>query len=522
MAGIRRKNKALEKWGEELKELVSPGTTKAVFPRKSVDELCLTMSRPQASIMRSSANINLFLAGQGSGKTHTLANRAYYYISNFPKSKGFIAANTDMQLSDSTLEPCFKIWASLGLSEYNQETQLGHYVVGIIPPESWGFPKFKSYKNKLFFENGALVFLGSLENYKAHDGKEFAWCVLDETKDTREEAFKEVILGRVRQQAEHQNTIDIFTSPAKVDWLNDFFCLSDYENEIYQKVFSQDDYFEKRLDNKYVVISSTYHNIANLPPDYIPNQKKNLDQGLQDMLIYGCPFSKSGGEFYKDFNRAAHIGRPMYNENEAIHLTFDFNVNPGVTANVWQIYGGFAYQIDEILVRSPKNTTLDACKEFDRRYPSHKAGLFIYGDPSGASSDTRGEYGSNDYTLIVGALSKFNPVKKVDKKAPGIVARGNFINWLFRTGKVKIFIHEKCTITLADYTYMKEKGDGTKDKKPTKNPSTGITEEKFGHPSDANDYMLCRIFREEKDEYERGGRSRFDMITGIFKRNLSR
>ena len=102
---------------------------------------------------------------------------------------------------------------------------------------------FDSYENIISFDNGAVIYIGSLDNYKALDGIEVCWAVLDETKDTREEAVKQVITGRLRQQGMYVDAADnlcsnaftngvanksfnplyIFTSPASVPWINEWF-----------------------------------------------------------------------------------------------------------------------------------------------------------------------------------------------------------------------------------------------------------------------------------------------------------
>ena len=53
--------------------------------------------------------------------------------------------------------------------------------------------------------------------------------------------------------------------------------------------------------------------------------------------------------------------------------------------------------------------------------------------------------------------------------------------------------------------YLKEEPDGTKAKIKEKNPETGVTFEKYGHCSDANDYFMCYAFAHEFAMYQKGG-----------------
>lgn len=481
-------------------------------------------SKPQYDMLISRKAVNLFLAGQGSGKTFCAGAISAAFVSNFPHIKGLIAANTYDQLNRSTLYRIREVWKDeFGIKEYNEYTGEGCYVVGIQPPKHFNTEhhNFDRYNNIISFDNGAVIYIGSLDNYKSLDGMEIGWGILDETKDTKEEAVKEVIVGRLRQKGLYVdekgrlvevggtpfNPLYIFTSPAKVQWLNEWFQLDQYQDEITAHIYSDTTYFKKEIGNKLVTISSTYHNLKNLPSNYIDNQKANLHSGLQDMLIYGNPFSKAGGEFYKCFSRKKNVAECGYDPTLPLHITWDFNVNPYVTCCIWQIKGKKAKQIDEICLPSPRNRTEDACREFIRLYQGHNAGVFIYGDPSGKQEDTRTEKGSNDYMIIQKLLKDFKPSLRVGRLAPPVVMRGNFINTIFEKGyeDITITISPKCKNSINDYTYLKEASDGTKAKEKVKNEDTKITYEKYGHTSDANDYFICEAFASEFGRYQKGG-----------------
>lgn len=494
------------------------------MPSQTVKEVEPT--DPQDDFIFSKKAVSLFLAGQGSGKTHCDGIISAQFVSNFPKIKGLIAANTYDQLNRSTMYRIREVWRTdFNIEEYDPQTGKGCFVAGITPPKHFNTDghNYDRYNNIISFDNGAVIYIGSLDNYKSLDGMEIGWAILDETKDTREEAVKEVIVGRLRQKGlyiakdgtmttnpagnEPFNPLYISTSPAKVQWINEWFGLDQYQDEITAHIYSETDYFKKEIGNKLIVISSTYHNLKNLPSNYIENQKANLHSGLQDMLIYGNPFSKAGGEFYKCFNRKENTAEVKYNPSIPLHISWDFNVNPFVTCCVWQIQGKHATQIDEICLPSPNNKTEDTCSEFIRRYRGHNAGLFIYGDPSGKQEDTRTEKGFNDYVIIRQFLAAFRPTLRVANAAPPVKTRGDFINTVFEKGiyGLKFTIGVNCKNSINDYIYLKEASDGTKLKEKVKNNDTGVTYEKYGHPSDANDYLLCYAFAGEFALYQKGG-----------------
>jgi len=270
------------------------------------------------------------------------------------------------------------------------------------------------------------------------------------------------------------------------------------------------------------VISSAYHNQNNLPADYIDRQKSILPSNLQDMLIYGNPFAKGGGEFYKGFDRNTHTGVCRYDKDLPLHITFDFNVNPYVTLCIWQITGKQARQINEICLKSPRNNTMALCREFKKQYQGHETGLFVYGDPAGKHQDTRNQKGYNDYTIIQSELKSFKPILRIAPKAPAVVMRGNFINSILEQNlyDLQIIIHESCKNTIADYSYLKEAADGTKHKEKTQ--ENGVSFEKHGHASDANDYFLCEAFKQEFSRYLRGGSESKPVFFGLFKKNETR
>jgi len=479
-----------------------------------------TCSEPQKDIIFSSAAVNLFMAGQGSGKTHCAGIVSYSLISQYTMSVGLIAANTHSQLNRSTLNRVMQVWRDdFGVTEYNDRTGEGHFTIGRIPPGHWniGHHTFKDYNNIISFAWGAVVYVGSLENYKALDGIEIDWAILDETKDTKESAVKEVILGRLRASNMPWNPLYIFTSPAKVPWINEWFHLDEFIDEINAQIHSETTYFSKRIGPKFVVISSTYHNVKNLPASYIPNMKANLHEGLQDMLIYGNPFSKAGGEAYKQWSRQRQVGRYPYHPELAVFASFDFNVNPFMTCRLWQIHNvdGIrkAINFHEICPKNPDNSTPKTAKLLTAYLQAvgHGAGLFICGDPAGKSKDTRDERGQNDFTIIMRELERFKPVLKIGSKAPPVVMRLNWINTIHErtaTGEpyqdIEIYFDESCVNGINDYTYLKEDSDGTKKKEKITDPETKISYERFGHCSDADDYFLCTAFEKEFLEYQRG------------------
>lgn len=480
-------------------------------------------SNPQEDLIQSVKPTNLFMGGQGSGKTWVIGAITKSYIDHFPHIRGLIAANTYGQLNKSTLFRVREFWQACGMFEYKDYTGEGDYVVGKVPPKHFNTEhhNYDRYDNIISFINGHVIYIGSLDKYQSLDGMEVAYAMLDETKDTRRAAVEEVILGRIRQPgiyitkegkktpyeqfAEKPfNPLYIFTSPAKVPWINEWFNLDDYEGEIMAQIFSETSYFKKEKDDQLVTISSAYLNADNLPAGWIDGQKSKLPSHLHDMLIYGSPFSRSGGEFYKCFDRTKHVQAWEYDNNLPLHISFDFNVAPYITLTIWQAENSEARQINEICLPSPDNSTRKLCQEFKRLYSTHRAGLFIYGDATGKARNPLVEEDHNHYTVIEDELQGYRPGLRVPVSNPSIVMRGNFINTVFESEfeGISIRFSPKCPHSIADYTYLKEDAEGKKLKKKVKDKQTGGTYEEFGHTSDANDYFLCEFFMSEYLAYQ--------------------
>lgn len=478
----------------------------------------MTVSEPQLSMLKSTCDINLFLTGKGGGKSYFNGIKSYFFARKFPHVKGFVGANTYDQLNTSTMFRIREYWKSIGISEYTKHNPLGQYVVGIEPPSHFDktHHNFDKYHNILSFVNGAIIFLGSMENAKSHEGKEFAWAILDETKDTREEDVKEIILARLREKGlymvngevksagkeqERYNPLFITTSPAKVEWLNDWFELDPYASEISSKIYSRDDYFDKVINNRKVVIASTYHNIDNVGERYIQNLLDNNSEDRGKSIVYGNPFTTTGGEFYTAFNRLKHVDEVLPIEGHPVHITYDFNVVPYMTLLLWQVVErGDKRQIrcfKEYCLASPKNTTeqvtLEAMRDYDKYFLQ---GLFYYGDASGKSRNTTSNF--HNYDVVRRVLSSYlnNYSDRVPGKNPPVISRRDFINALFE-GKhgVEILIDNNCKNLIKDLEFVKEDEEGKKLKEHATDPITKQRYEKYTHTGDAMDYFLVGYLR---------------------------
>jgi phage terminase large subunit len=328
-------------------------------------------------------------------------------------------------------------------------------------------------------------------------------------------------------------TVTTSVRTGKADLLQEVFTINpevegDYqENWFWKKFFlgqskkSFSGKIREEVDGDMVELSYTAHHSTCDDNKWLPPEFKAFLEALKKQDPYYYTIYRmgewgnriTGGAFYKAFNRGLSVTKIEYDPKLPLHISFDFNVNPYMTASIWQISNNQVYNIGEIAAISPKNTTQGVCTEIKNRYAQHNSGMFIYGDPSGKAQDTRLEKGHNDFTIIETELKDYMPSLRVASSAPSVVMRGKWINSIFADlREVKVFINENSPLLIADLLNLKEAADGTKFKQKVKDPITEVTSEKYGHFTDGMDYFLCEAFS-DYDTFQ-GGDSAYKPVLG--------
>lgn len=484
----------------------------------------IELTGPQIAIFESYQPRNIFHCGQGSGKTTDMGYISAFFISNCPNATGLIAANTYGQLSDSTLLRVFEVW----------ENQFGwkkdeHYVFDKEPPKHFK-PHgkiFKSNKNKIFMINGCVILTRSLDNYKMIEGVEIGWALLDETKDTKEAAIKDVVTARLREPTiailkpesnysrfrfvdpghkdaqKNVNPLFVFTSPSKEVWLSEYFKFENHRSGIESIIGSHEDFFHYQDEIYNIVVGSAYNNNHNLPEGYLELRELELSKDRIDLNIHGSPFAKSGVEYYGTYKRSIHVKPVYYDDQLPLHLTWDFNAHPYMTGLVGQIAIGDDNRtklrfFKEYPLKAPRNNIESVCSAFLKDYEPN-LGLFCYGDSSGKNTLPIAQFRSF-YQVIEQCfiwvsmklrLLKANP--RHNSKDSGSIGRRDFMGKLFAgTLGVDVEIDPSCKELIKDLEFVKEDANGAKVKKKVK--KEGVSFEEFGHFSDALDGMACWLF----------------------------
>ncbi len=265
---------------------------------------------------------------------------------------------------------------------------------------------------------------------------------------------------------------------------------------------------EKIIENKenegrFALLHSTYIDNTFLSVE----QVKEIESNKYDLAwwqVYGEGITgsvKSGYEFYSHFTRANIVSRE-FDKDKAMHISFDFNVSPYITATIIQaelvddIW--FCYVVKEFTLKNPYNKTEDLAQTIKNFISGTTAQVFIYGDASGSNESTRVR--QNEYDIIEAILRPYLNVNswRTVRSNPRLKARRQFVNKILAgQWHIRLFIDKNCTHTIEDFENVLENPDGGKLKQRIKDSESGMTYEPYGHTSDSTDYSLCEMFRDD-------------------------
>lgn len=418
----------------------------------------------------------------GGGKSFLICLWQIHRRQTYAGTRGYIAREVLRDLKDSVLITFFDVARMMGVKY-----------------------KYNDQKSFIDFPNGSRIQLLEVK-YRPSDpdfndlgSTEYTDGAIEEGVSVHKRAA-EFLLSRTRYKHDVYNLTrkQLITCNPGPGWIKDEVIVP---------------YFEGTIKKKNKFVRATLESNPNQA--FVVNYRETLES-LDDpydkaRLLHGDWFAlpQTGGEFYKEFDQVRHITEKeaaKYDPEKPLHIAFDENVNPYITCTIWQIEGKSAVQIDELCLSHPNNTLKKVCKAFEARYNNHEAGLFIYGDATSKKQDVKLEKGYNFFSLARGYLERFKPSIRVPQKNPAVVMRGNFINQIFRDNfdDISVQISEVCKNTIEDYNQVKEDADGTKKKTKFRDPNTQVNYEIHGHTSDANDYLLCEVFKNSFNLYLRG------------------
>ena len=455
-----------------------------------------TVNSPFSGLFGNDSRLILLWGGRGSGKTHAVVMFIIYRMLTANYFKGILVRKVYDTIKESQFDSIKQTVEDLGLSSL--------FI-------------FKTSPLSITCVNGNRLIargLDKAEKIKSIKDPSFVWY--EEGNEITEDDFNTVSTTVRSNKADKLQEIFSFNPESDEPDFSDFWIYKRFFNDTVDKSFTTvidvetpdgpvsytvDSIHSTYRDNPFLPasISATYEDFKRTSPFYYT---------VYTLGLWGN--KEVGNRFYKCFTMD-HVGETDYDPRLPLHISLDENVNPYLTLTIHQAeqVGEVmeVRQIGEICLKSPRNTLRNTCEEFINIFKDHKEGVYIYGDRTSKKEDTKLEKGENFFSLASNYLRQFNPVERLPSRNPGVKSRGEFINQIFagNVPNARIIIGDLCNNTVADYLYLKEAADGLKHKEKTADKVSKVRFEKYGHTSDANDYLHLEIFKPQFARFIDGG-----------------
>ena len=381
----------------------------------------------------------------GSGKSQALCQEAIKLSYLNAGRLGLIGAPTYPMLRDSTQA------AMLDILETNR-----------IPHEL-----NKAENILLIKDTRSRILFRAVEEFERLRGTNLAWFGLDELTYTQEEAWLR-LEGRLRDPKAKRLCGFAVWTPKGFDW-------------VYRR------FLENPVEGYEVTIAPAFENshLLGKVPDFYDRLRRSYDEEFYRQEVLGDYLRLSGGSVYHAFQRAVHLREKEVDRRRPLLWAMDFNVDP-MSSLVMQIDGEDVQVLDEIVIR--RASTRDACEEFCRRYPSHEAGLVLYGDASGAHRQTSG---TTDYTIVREYLQAEGHRLvgyRVPESNPPVRERLALVNGklMSAAGESHLFVRARCQELIKDFEQVSYKSGSSVVDKDGDSQRT--------HLSDALGYLLWQEF----------------------------
>lgn len=223
----------------------------------------------------------------------------------------------------------------------------------------------------------------------------------------------------------------------------------------------------------------------------------------------------TGNEFYAGFSRTAHVASTAYLPEKPILQSWDANSLPYSHMLMCQPHREngvltlrFFY---EYALPPPRSGIANTGKQFllDRKAHSWQSSpVFLTGDATLRNAkigDERTESNFKDVQAAVLPALHGSSADLWPKKNPGVMRRGDFLNYVLRGGlpNVRIQIDPGCTKLIEDLEQV-QKGVEGKVKPKIKDKELGASYEKLGHASDNFDYVCITLLNAEYEAFKNG------------------
>jgi len=396
----------------------------------------------------STARFKGFSGPIGSGKSQALCHEAIRFTYLNPGRLGLVGAPTYPMLRDATL-------ASYGdILHANR-----------IPYE------YNKAENLLTMKDtGSRVLFRSLDEFERLRGTNLAWFGVDELTYTAEEAWLR-LEGRLRDPSAGQLCGFAVWTPKGYDWVFRRFIKEPVEG--YQAIMATP------FENRYLL---------DKVPDFYERLKRSYDARFYEQEALGSYLSLNSRLVYQAFDRNVNVRAMEMDPVIPLLWSLDFNVDP-MSSVIVQKRDEIVSVIDEIVLA--RASTMEACEEFQSRYPYQAAGVVVFGDASGKSMQTTG---MSDYAMVRDFFRRQgyrNAQFKVPLSNPSVRDRVALMNAQLKAadGVSRLFVHPRCRELIQDFEEVAFKPDSSVIDKDRDSKRT--------HLSDALGYLAWQECRDQ-------------------------
>lgn len=233
----------------------------------------------------------------------------------------------------------------------------------------------------------------------------------------------------------------------------------------------------------------------------------------------------TGGEFYKTFKKRLVVDEVLFKPYITVHAALDFNVLPYMTllGSQYAVRTAFFNKekkrfepvkretnievelhtvkfFKEYCLEDPFNTTEAVFEHLIMDYGMEFTDVIYYGDAMG-NKRHEGTGNKTEFKKVPELLKAYGYLDQSYRVNPSVLMRRTFLNKIFALHEIapgimiQIIIDPKCKHLIADLENVKLGKDG-KLKEMYHNKKTGQKYEKYGHTSDAMDYVITKMFWE--------------------------
>ncbi len=326
----------------------------------------------------------------------------------------------------------------------------------------------KAENTIVFQDTKSRILFRPVEEFDRLRGTNLAWFGLDELTYTQEEAWV-VLEGRLRDPKATRLCGFATWTPKGFDWV--------YRRFVHERVEGYEVVVAEPFENRYLLERI---------PDFYDRLKSSYDTRFYEQEVLGKYLSLSAGLVYQAFDRAVNVADVSVDAELPLLWALDFNVDP-MCSVVAQIAGETVRVVAEIVLS--RASTMEACEEFQARFPRHEAGIRVYGDASGAHMQTTG---TSDYQVIRDFFRQagYRDVRyRVPKANPAVRERVTLLNAKLRSAaeETHLVVDRKCRELIRDLEQVTYKPDSTvidKERDPRRT-----------HLSDALGYLIWQECR---------------------------